>query len=150
MGGYKYEFVGIRNTGIIYEIKNSTMIAVRGGTTIESSGTILSIENTSFEPSLAATRTEKQLMDAFHITREQAKEYLSKPIVALRIKGGRIGEIRDCDFSFEEIVFDGCAPISCIVSGTFEYKPDDVLLYKNSRCIYDEESGMYVVQVRAQ
>ena len=148
-GTCDYKSKSIINTGTIYELKNSEFRFIHGGSAIESSGVIFSISDCTFK---AVDITMEQLTgtapERFNLSEEQAQEYLSRPAVPIRISGGKIGEIVDCEFDCTGIVFDGCAPFNCIRSGKFREKPDGVLLYNGSECIHDEDSEMYVVRDR--
>ena len=145
LGGYDYKFINIINSGIIYEIKDVDFQLVNGGTAIDSSGEILSISDCKFTKKEFSM--ESITRAPFNLSSEQAQEYLAKPAVPIRISGGRIGEITDCEFDCDSIVFDGCTPFSCVKSGKFREKPDDVILYGNSTCIYDEAEEVYIVRI---
>ena len=143
---YKDDFTGILNTGIIYEIRDSRMSSPRGGTWIDTSGTILSIENCRFEINPPFDTAERIIDFSPTTTTEQAEEYLSRPVTALRIReDGKVGSSFGCNFGYAEIVFEGMSPYKFITSGKFMYEPDGRMICEGSTC--RQEDGMYVVEI---
>ena len=139
----------VKNSGTIYSIDNSKIHVVYGAKGIVSSGTIYSITDCKFT-STASEKTQEEMKESYHFTDEQIDEIMKRPLTPICITGGQIGEITDCEFECDEIIFDGVPLQRCIKSGKFREKPDYRMIVSGSVCVYDEETKLYIVGENVQ
>ena len=90
------------------------------------------------------------MKESYHFTDEQIDEIMKRPLTPICITGGQIGEITDCEFECDEIIFDGVPLQRCIKSGKFREKPDYRMIVSGSVCVYDEETKLYIVGENVQ
>ncbi|MBQ9949644.1 MAG: prepilin-type N-terminal cleavage/methylation domain-containing protein [Clostridia bacterium] len=136
---------GLQNSGIIYSCTGSSFRALsKGSATIKSDGVIHSIKDCTFK----AVTLSESFFDEHNLSDELFHYYAAQKATDVCITGGSVGEIVNCSFEGEGVVFSDCSPIRCVVSGTFQKEPDARILADGSVC--SKRDGVFVVEASVE